>query len=700
VSVRLRVRAVATVSVVGLLIGMLVGVGTSATAGQRPDWSTRAVPPPAPGHVDPAPPGVDVRRHLRTDEMLAKARARTERRLAELGRGSTGRRGQPRAAAAEAPTAEAGAPAGLSALPGLAGHVAPSCSGTGTDGNRVQVIYAVESDDPDRYDAVLPILRQEIANVDDTFALSAAKDGGGLRVRWVFDPATCAPVIAKVRVGKGELASFAGTITALQRAGWTDSDRKYLVFADAAVLCGVGHLYVDDRAIGNPNDGGAAMYSRVDTGCWQATSRGSTVAHELMHNLGGIQVSAGHSTPYGHCSDDNDLMCYADGSGVAMRQICPVDQEPLFDCREDDYFATSPAAGSYLATRWNTARSSFLDPAPPLPEPDPPADGGAALTVAVAGPASVRPGLPAALAASGSDEGAYVWVVDRPHCVVGPTTGATLTVQCPTYETGSVRATVVLTDSGGRTATDTHDVALTGPAAPLPLTLTPSAPSRYVGQAVRVTARVGSATHPVRGWVQMWSSTDGRNWTTIAGPGDTGPDGVLAVTARPRRTTYFQVAVAVSGSGGWVRPGHVIEEVRVTRWPVRLGASARAGRPDVLTARLTNRVTGGPLAGRKVVLQKRFPGRSWRNIRTVTTGPGSSPAGWPTTGGCSGGRRRAAAASATRSGCATEGAPRRPRRALRRDTPRGLGCRQRCPELSPAAPRLGASTAPGGTPTR
>jgi hypothetical protein len=621
---RLRLRAVATVCVVGLVIGLVAALGSSASAGQRPDWST-AVAPPEPGHVDPAPPGVDVKHKVRTDELLARAAARRALKSA-TGRSGAGLGSAGLTTAAATSTT----PAGVSALAGLTGHVEPSCTGTGSDGNRVQVLYVVEADEPDRFTSVLSILRDEVANVDDTFALSAAKDGGDLRVRWVHDPATCQPLIKRVIVRNGDLTSFATMLTAVKKAGYTATNRKYLMFADAAVLCGVGHLILDDRKTGNANDGGSAMYARVDTGCWQAGSRGSVAAHELMHNLGGVQGSAANSTANGHCDDDKDLMCYADGPGVTMRQVCPAANEPLFDCRQDDYFATNPAAGSYLATRWNTARSSFLDTVAPLtPQPPPPVGPvdpppvdptSTALTVAVGGPATVRPGLPAALAAAGSAEGTYAWTLDKVRCVTGATTSAVLTVQCPSYESGFVHATVTLTAADGRTASAVQEVALTGTTAPLTLTVARSRSTSYVGQRVVLTTRVQDGTLPVRGWVQVWSSTDRITWRSIAGPGDIGTDGVYATSVWPQRTTYYQAAVATSAGGGWTPPANVTVPVRVARWPVRLTAGARAGRPDVVSGHLTSTVSGRALSGRRVVLQRRFAGAStWRTVGSDVT---------------------------------------------------------------------------------
>jgi hypothetical protein len=85
-----------------------------------------------------------------------------------------------------------------------------------------------------------------------------------------------------------------------------------------------------------------------------------------MHTLGAVQPDAPHATVHSHCWDGNDIMCVDDGDDHAQRNVCPVRLSYLFDCGDDDYFNTSPPAGSYLATHWNTANSSFLEVVPPL----------------------------------------------------------------------------------------------------------------------------------------------------------------------------------------------------------------------------------------------------------------------------------------------------------------------------------------------
>jgi hypothetical protein len=252
-----------------------------------------------------------------------------------------------------------------------------SCVGNGTDGKRVQAVYVVASDKTDRSADIVPLMRQWAGITESSFVDSAAQTGGVRRVRWVHD-ANCMLDVDVVVVGASADDTFGATISALQSAGYTSANRKYLLWVDANVYCGIAQLYGDDDASNNYNDGTFAMYARVDNGCW-GYSYPSVEAHELMHNLGAVQASAPNHSPYGHCLDDKDTMCYADGPGVVVNTVCPgSENERLFDCNKDDYFSTNPAPGSYLATHWNTANSGFLfdGPASPAPDPDPdPPDG-------------------------------------------------------------------------------------------------------------------------------------------------------------------------------------------------------------------------------------------------------------------------------------------------------------------------------------
>ena len=267
-----------------------------------------------------------------------------------------------------------------------AGSVAAPCYGDGTSGMRVQAIYARAADTPDRYGQVVASIRQWAATVDAVFSNSAKETGGTRHVRFVTD-ASCALDVRNVTLSATGDDSIGNTISELRAKFYNRSDRKYLVWTDANVYCGIAEVYNDDSPSlsnwSNGKSGVAGMFARVDNGCWGVPGQ-SIEAHELMHTLGGVSTSAPHATPYSHCSDESDRMCYSDGSGVAMSQVCPTSHENVFDCNHDDYFSTSPPSGSYLATHWNTANSGFLanaDPPPPGPPgPAPSAPGASAVT--------------------------------------------------------------------------------------------------------------------------------------------------------------------------------------------------------------------------------------------------------------------------------------------------------------------------------
>lgn len=359
---RLNLAAVAAASLA--LVGTTV-VGVDAPARASASDPVRS-PARVSAHLDAAPSGVDVRATVSTSAIVASAGVRS--RPAQFRRSARPPARTWTASGAAAPASALSVPAGAALLGGLGAHVSPSCTGT-EDGNRVQALYVREAGTASRYAQVRPALGSFVADIDDTFALSSP--GSGRRVRWVQD-ASCVPVIPEVVVPKGTLIGNRGVTSlasALKAAGHNRPSRKYLAFADAATLCGIGQMYLDDSAdSANHNNGAAPMYARVDTPCWAARSDyHSTPAHEVMHMLGGVQPSAPRGTAYGHCTDESDAMCYADGSGAPMAAACAAPSaEALFDCNRNDYYDTSTAPRGYLASAWNTARSSFLDVVPAL----------------------------------------------------------------------------------------------------------------------------------------------------------------------------------------------------------------------------------------------------------------------------------------------------------------------------------------------
>ena len=101
------------------------------------------------------------------------------------------------------------------------------------------------------------------------------------------------------------------------------TDRKYMIWADATVYCGIGQVGGGDTASTSNSANSGPHYARVDSGCWARTDHLSEV-HELMHTLGAVQNSAPHSTGGFHCTDESDLMCYRDsGTAPAITYPCP-----------------------------------------------------------------------------------------------------------------------------------------------------------------------------------------------------------------------------------------------------------------------------------------------------------------------------------------------------------------------------------------
>ncbi|MEU4269388.1 RICIN domain-containing protein [Streptomyces sp. NPDC026092] len=271
------------------------------------------------------------------------------------------------AAAAPEPAATSGKQA---VAAGPAGQTV-QCDGDGSTGNRVQVVY-VHGSDRDRYAEYVASFRKWAADADLIYATSAKETGGVRHIRYVT-AADCTPTVLNIELPASALAEFSATNRALADKGLDRRDRKYMIFADTKVYCGIGTFAGDERPGQNNQSNFGPSYGRTDAGCWG----GHTAAHELGHNLGAVNNSAPNTSRGAHCTDEYDVMCYSDTPYYPqMRYVCSNQAaENILDCNHDDYFHTNPRAGSYLATHWNTADNQFLmrsaGGAGPTPNPSP-----------------------------------------------------------------------------------------------------------------------------------------------------------------------------------------------------------------------------------------------------------------------------------------------------------------------------------------
>ena len=239
-----------------------------------------------------------------------------------------------------------------------------ACDGDGTSGKRVQVLYVRASDVADRYDAFASSFQNYLSTdwlpgsgdngVDYTFVKSAEETGGVRHVRFVHD-SSCNPIVERIVLSSAGDDTFGNTISELGALGYNRQDRKYIIFMDAHVYCGLSTIEYDDRSGTENMNNFAPGYSRIDNGCWS----GLVAAHELGHSLGAVQLSAPHSSLEWHCYDQADLMCRPT-NGTPTQSICAWPGFQRLDCNHDDYYSTNPPAGNYLATHWNVANSAFL----------------------------------------------------------------------------------------------------------------------------------------------------------------------------------------------------------------------------------------------------------------------------------------------------------------------------------------------------
>ncbi len=255
---------------------------------------------------------------------------------------------------------------------------------------QVKVVYAYAADRPNRFAQWRDALQADVAI---TQRFLSAQSGGQKAMR--FDMGTsCGPQFTDLqdRRAPGPHASYAGDFRAISApcsARSRGGPRDAIILADGLSASGVEYG-LGETVMGaagerpgpsNPHNGGglsAVLFSRDDAAAPTTTRRGwwpEGFLHEITHMLGAVQWGAPHSTQppggnaaqYGHCWQGADVMCYTEDAGAAhpMQMDCAAIAGTItqtFDCGRDDYFNPAPAAGSYLATHWNTYDSAFLAP--------------------------------------------------------------------------------------------------------------------------------------------------------------------------------------------------------------------------------------------------------------------------------------------------------------------------------------------------
>lgn len=253
------------------------------------------------------------------------------------------------------------------------------CNGS-TPGYRVRVLYVTTAARGSRYSSLKSTLQDKAELADSMVFESAQQTGGKRHIRYTCTtPPAPLPILEtedqievhEVILPNAADNSFDATVRELRAAGYNNSNRKYMVFADWKECCnadgtrrndvgGRGEIK-DDSTYGQTNQNNlgnriGVTYLQVCDNCW-----GTVALHELIHTMGGVQDDAPRhdGQNYWHPRDEYDIMAY--GNNTYVGSGCgSTDLNYRLDCNDNDYFHTSPATGTYLRQNWNVARNQFL----------------------------------------------------------------------------------------------------------------------------------------------------------------------------------------------------------------------------------------------------------------------------------------------------------------------------------------------------
>lgn len=265
----------------------------------------------------------------------------------------------------------------LGVLPSLAGTslatatVPHSASATGipcypSGGPRVSVFYLYATGQPDDLAFRLPALRDAAAQLDAVVAASAARTGGVRHVK-LRTGDDCALVVRSLAVDRADPVA---NLAQLQKDGLLPVGDTGLAFAGPTLggfTAGATSPEDDRPDAANVSNAGGQL-GVVGFGAWGSVEGPAAV---LARALGAVQRTAPHASASGGCTDGADPLCYDDlAIGAPLTSTCPASGRYLLDCGGDDYFSTAPVPGSWLASHWNIADSTFLSDDPP-PRADP-----------------------------------------------------------------------------------------------------------------------------------------------------------------------------------------------------------------------------------------------------------------------------------------------------------------------------------------
>jgi hypothetical protein len=257
--------------------------------------------------------------------------------------------------------AAATTPGGSSPVPNV------HCVGDGVSGKRVQMVYAWEQGQTNRFGERQDAIRLAAYGMQLHVNDSGMRDGQERWTRFVtsncLNPSQGAQVtIQQVQlpanapyIGGGDANPWMDTLTSL---GLTSNDRIYAIFAENDhVDCGVTtwHGNFDSTPSSNNLQNQRPAWITIVPGCFTPPN----LTHEFGHALGALQGGMPHAQNW-HCTDGIEAMCLGDQPGTST--VCPHPlNTQIYDCNEDDYFGLNPQ-GSWLPTHWNAAKDSlYLD---------------------------------------------------------------------------------------------------------------------------------------------------------------------------------------------------------------------------------------------------------------------------------------------------------------------------------------------------